>query len=139
MGEMISREEVLAVYPRVAATIADALACEVERIEIDLPLIDGLDAESIDFLDIVYRLERTFRIKIPRGQIIEEARGSLSEAEFEHKGWLTEAGLARLKQFMVEIAPQRFPARLRVDDVPRLFTAETFCRAVLRAQKRAGV
>lgn len=138
MADEFTRDEVTAIYPKVAATIADALGCEVERIELDLPLIEGLDAESIDFLDIVYRLERTFRIKIPRGQIVEEARGSLTEDEFEHKGVLTPAGLARLREFLAEIPADRFPARLNVDDIPRLFTTHTFCRAVLRAQRRKG-
>ena len=82
----ISREEVLAVHPRVAEVMADALACDVEQLGLDVPLIDGLNAESIDFLDMVFRLERTFKVKIPRGKIVEDARGELSEAEFERKG-----------------------------------------------------
>ena len=58
-----------------------------------MPLIEGLDAESIDFLDLVFRLERAFEVKIPRGKIVEDARGDLPEAEFEQKGVVTEAGL----------------------------------------------
>ncbi len=86
MPEEISKEEVLAVYPKVAETMADALGCDVEQLPLDIPLIEGLDAESIDFLDIVFRLERAFKVKIPRGKIVEDARGDLSEAEFERKG-----------------------------------------------------
>ena len=51
--------------------------------KLDASLINDLGAESIDFLDIVFRLERAFKVKIPRGKIVEEARGDLSEAEFE--------------------------------------------------------
>src|SRR6266576_5361689 len=85
----ISREEIMAVYPKVAETMADALGCDVADVKLDVSLIEGLDAESIDFLDMVFRLERAFKIKIPRGKIVENARGDLPEAEFEQKGVLT--------------------------------------------------
>ena len=82
----VTKEEIIAVYPKVAETMADALGCDVEDVKLDVSLIEGLDAESIDFLDMVFRLERTFKIKIPRGKIVENARGDLPEAEFERKG-----------------------------------------------------
>ena len=50
----------------------DALGCDVEDIKLDVSLIEGLDAESIDFLDIVFRLEKNFDIKIPRGELFQE-------------------------------------------------------------------
>ena len=135
MPAEITRDEAVAVYPKVAQTIADALGCDVEQLRPDIPLIEGLDAESIDFLDIVFRLERAFSVKIPRGKIIEDARGDLSEAEFERKGYLTDAALQRLRDYLVEIPPARFRAPMKVADIPRLFTVETFCRVVLRAQR----
>jgi acyl carrier protein len=134
----ISREEVLAVHPKVAEVMADALGCDVDQLGLDVPLIDGLDAESIDFLDMVFRLERTFKVKIPRGKIVEDARGELSEAEFERKGVLTEAGLARLRAYLSEVPAERFQSPMKVADVPRLFTVETFCRLVVRARRAAG-
>jgi len=139
MSEQISREEVLAVYPTVAKTIADALGCDVEDVKLDVSLIEGLDAESIDFLDLVFRLERTFKLKIPRGKIIEEARGDLPEADFEQKGIVTEAGLQRLRSFLTEVPADHFPSPLKSADIPRLFTAETFCKLVVRAQRDATV
>ena len=134
----ISKEEIMAVYPTVAATIADALGCEPEDVQLDVSLIEGLDAESIDFLDLVFRLERAFRVKIPRGKIVEDARGDLPEAEFEQKGMVTDAGLARLRSFLTEVPADRIVAPLKVADVPRLFTAETFCKLVVRSQKAAA-
>src|SRR6267143_6412874 len=96
----ITKEEIMAVFPKVAETMADALACDKDRVKLNSSLINDLGAESIDFLDIVFRLERAFKVKIPRGKIIEEARGDLSEAEFEQGGIVSEAGLARLKTFL---------------------------------------
>jgi len=93
----ITKEEIQAVFPKVAETMADALGCDVDQVKLDVSLIEGLDAESIDFLDMVFRLERSFKIKIPRGKIIESARGDMPEAEFEQKGVLTAAGLAQLR------------------------------------------
>ena len=135
----ISREEVLAVHPKVAEVMADALGCDVEQLALDVPLIEGLDAESIDFLDMVFRLERAFKVKIPRGKIVEDARGELSEAEFERKGVLTEAGLARLRAYLSEVPAERFQSPMKVADIPRLFTVETFCRLVVRARRAAGM
>jgi acyl carrier protein len=133
----IKKEEILAVYPTVAKTIADALGCDVDQVKLDVSLIEGLDAESIDFLDLVFRLERAFKLKIPRGKIIEDARGDLPEAEFEQKGMVTEIGMQRLRSFLSEAPEDRFRKPIKVADIPRLFTAETFCKLVVRAQRAA--
>lgn len=138
MPDEISKEEVVAVYPQVATAIADALACDIEQVRLDTPLMEGLHAESIDLLDIVFRLERVFKVKISRGAILESARGDLSEAEFERKGYLTDAGLQRLRAYLSEVPSERFRAPMRVADVPFLFTVETFCRVVVRARHTQG-
>jgi len=103
-----------------------------------VPLIEGLDAESIDFLDLVFRLERAFGVKIPRGKIVEDARGDLAESDFEQKGIVTEAGLARLKEFLNEVPADRIKTPMKAAEIPRLFTPETFCKVVIRAQRAAA-
>jgi acyl carrier protein len=133
----ITKDEINAVFPTVAATMADALGCDVEDIKPDVSLIEGLDAESIDFLDMVFRLERAFKIKIPRGKIVENARGALSEAEFEDKGVVTEAGMKQLREYLSEVPAERFKNPMKVKDIPRLFTPETFCKLVVSAQHAA--
>jgi len=134
----ITKEQIQAVYPTVAKTIADALGCDVDQVKLDVSLIEGLDAESIDFLDLVFRLERAFKLKIPRGKIIEDARGDLPESEFEQKGVVTDVGIQRLRSFLSEVPADRFVAPMKVVDIPRLFTAETFCKLVVRAQQTAA-
>ncbi|MSU59017.1 MAG: acyl carrier protein [Pedosphaera sp.] len=133
----ITNEEIQAIYPKVAATIADALACDEDKVKPDASLINDLGAESIDFLDIVFRLERAFKVKIPRGKIVEEARGPLSEAQFESGGMVTDAGVARLKEFLCEVPTDRIKAPLKSAEIPRLFTVETFAKMVIRQQKAA--
>jgi acyl carrier protein len=131
----ITQDDINAVFPTVAATMADALGCDLEDIKPKVSLIEGLDAESIDFLDMVFRLERAFKIKIPRGKIIDNARGTLAEAEFEQKGVLTETGLKQLRSYLSEIPADRFADPMKVKDIPRLFTPETFCKLVVQAQR----
>ena len=133
----VTQEEIMAVFPKVAETMADALGCDVEDIEPDVSLIEGLDAESIDFLDMVFRLERAFKIKIARGKIVENARGDLPKAEFEQKGIVTDKGLAQLREYLSEVPAERFKTPMKVADIPRLFTPTTFCKLVVRAQKEA--
>jgi acyl carrier protein len=135
----ITKEEILTVYPKVAQIMAEALGCDAEEVGLSVPLIEGLNAESIDFLDIIFGLERTFKVKIPRGKIVEDARGDLPEAMFEEKGYLTEAGLKRLREYLSEVPADRFRAPMRAADIPRLFTPETFCKIVARGLRaRAG-
>ena len=134
----ISREEIDAVLPTVSATIADALGCDVDEVTPDASLIDDLDAESIDFLDMVFRLERAFKVKIPRGKIVENARGTLTEAEFEQNGIVTDVGLKQLKDYLSEVPADRFKTPTKVKDIPRLFTTTTFAKLVIAAQRESG-
>ena len=137
MATEITRDEINAVFPTVAETVADALGCDVADVRPDASLIEDLDAESIDFLDMVFRLERAFKVKIPRGKIVENARGSLTEAEFEQKGIVTDAGMAQLRAYLSEVAADKFKTPMKVKDIPRLFTPETFCKLVIAAKREA--
>src|SRR6516162_1351732 len=127
----ITRDEILAVFPHVAHTVADAIGCELEKVKLESSLIDDLGAESIDFVDILFRLQRHFKVKIPRGKIVEEARGSVSEGEFEKAGVVSEAGVGRLRAFLNEVPPERCKSPLNVADIPGLFTVETCCKLVI--------
>lgn len=133
----ITQEEIDAIFPKVAEIIADALGCDEDEVQPDSSLINDLDAESIDFLDIVFRLEREFKVKIPRGKAVEEARGELTEEEFEQGGIVTPAGVAKIKAYMTEVPEDRYPDPLKSADIPKLFTSETFCKMVIREQKSA--
>ena len=134
----VTGDEIQAVYPRVAAAIAQALARNSAEVHLDSRLFADLEAESIDLLDIVFRLEREFKVQIPRGRIIEDARGDLAEAEFENNGVLTAAGLARLREYLSEVPAENFRPKMNLADVPMLFTVETMCKMVIRASRAGG-
>src|SRR3974390_3373453 len=126
LNHEITKDEIAAIYPKVAAIITDALGRDTAEVKPDVSLIAELGAESIDFLDIVFRLERAFKVKIPRDKLVEDARGTLSESEFESGGVVSEAGLARLKAYLSEVPEERFNPPLNVSEIPRLLTTETF-------------
>ncbi|HAU1189647.1 acyl carrier protein [Legionella pneumophila] len=121
------------VYPKVREIIADVLVIDEEEISLNSSLIEDLGAESIDFLDLVFQLEKEFKIKIPRGQLEKNARGDLAEDEFEKGGILTTSGLHALKNYLSEVPADRFKENMKVNEIPVLFTVETFCKLVISA------
>ncbi len=121
------------VYPKVASIIADVLAINEDKIDINQCLMGGLGAESIDLLDLIYQLEREFKIKIPLRQIEKESRGSLSDAEFEQNNIITAAGIESLKKHMPEVPEEFFKPNLKTSEIPKLFTVKTFCKIVVNA------
>src|SRR5580704_15289870 len=106
------------VYPKVREIIADVLVIDQEEISLNSRLITDLGAESIDFLDLVFQLEKEFSIKIPRGQLEKNARGDLAEDEFEKGGILTVAGMEVLKNYLSEVPREYFKANMKVSEIP---------------------
>src|SRR6266853_3303198 len=93
---MPTQEEI---YTKVSATLVEALNVDEEEIQPTSTLQGDLGAESIDFLDIVFRLEREFAIKIPRGELFPEAIFQ-GDPEFVQDGKVTDKGLAELRARM---------------------------------------
>lgn len=127
-----------ATWTKVRDAFAAALGLEEDEVELDAKLIEDLGAESLDFLDIVYRLERAFDIKIPRGGI--EGTAQEEAGQYEVDGILTDEGLAALKQLMPEVPPEEFVDGMRVTEVPEVFRVATFYNLVchLLEQKAKG-
>ena len=121
------------VYPKVREIIADVLVIDEDDVSLNSRLITDLGAESIDFLDLVFQLEKEFKIKIPRGQLEKNARGDLAEDEFEKGGALTAPGLDALKNYLSEVPAEQFKANMKVNEIPMLFTVETFCKLIVAA------
>lgn len=121
------------VYPKVREIIADVLVIDEDKILLSSRLIADLGAESIDFLDLVFQLEKEFSIKIPRGQLEKNARGHLTEEQFEKGGVLTQEGLDALKNYLNEVPADYFKVNMKVNEIPMLFTVETFCKLVVAA------
>src|SRR5947207_5448991 len=116
-------------HKHVLACVADVLAIDPGKITPSASLIDELGAESLDFLDLVFRLETDFKVKIPRDGIRLIAQDGLADG-FEQAGVLTPAALERLQILMPEISKARLSPGLKSHQLPNLFTAETFVRLV---------
>lgn len=127
------------VYPKVRQIIADVLVIDEEEISLPSRLIADLGAESIDFLDLVFQIEKEFGIKIPRGQLEKNARGDLAEDEFEKGGVLTTEGMTALKNYLSEVPVEYFKANMKVNEIPMLFTVETFCKLIVAALQEPSV
>jgi len=113
---------------KVRMCVAQALGMDADEVVPDAMLFDDLGAESLDLLDIVFRLEKAFGIQIPRGGIQSNVLGSedVKEEDLVKDGVLTPLGIARLLKEMPEINPDRMPEGFRAEDIPTLFTVQTF-------------
>jgi acyl carrier protein len=109
--------------------IADALALDVSEVELKSNLMSDLDADSLAFLDIVFKLEQAFDIEITRGEMERAARGDMSEEEFAPDGVLSDRGLARLRELLPESADRIGPG-LKPNQILTLFTVQTFLNMV---------
>jgi acyl carrier protein len=91
----MSRHEI---YKKVQGVLVDALGVDEDEVTPTATLRGDLGAESIDFLDIVFRLEKAFGIKIPRGEMFPE--DVLSNQQFVQNGRITPDGMTELKKRM---------------------------------------
>jgi len=119
----MSREEVFA---KVKDVLMDALGVDEEEVTENATLQGDLGAESIDFLDIVFRLEKTFGIKIPRGELFPEE--ILNNPEYVEAGKLTSNGMAALKAAMPHADFADFESDPDITKMPNLFTVKTIVK-----------
>ena len=116
----MSREDILT---NVRETLVDALAVEPDEVTEDATLTGDLGAESIDFLDIVFRLEKSFDIKIPRGELFPD--DLLNNPDFVSNGKFTPTGLEQIKKAMPHADFTEFEDDPDVNKMPDLFTVKT--------------
>jgi len=114
---MPDRDEI---FTKVTDSLVDALGVEEDEVTLAASLTEDLGAESIDFLDIVFRLEKAFGIKIPRGDLFPE--NLLSSPEYVKDGKLTEEGLGVLREKMPYADLSQFEANPLVSGLGQLFT-----------------
>ncbi len=94
----MNREDI---FEKIQEVLDDALGVDEDEVTPDASLTSDLGAESIDFLDIVFRIEKTFDFKISQGELFPE---NLTEnADWVSDGNLTDAGLAMLKERMKHV------------------------------------
>lgn len=117
----MSRDEI---FSQVQEVLVDALGVDEEEVANDATLMGDLGAESIDFLDIVFRLEKQFGIKIPREELF-PAEGMMNNADFVSNGKLTEKGLAELRDNMPHTDLSEFEKDPDINKLGDLFTVNS--------------
>jgi len=116
------------VFETVKASLVDALGVDDEEVTPEATLGGDLGAESIDFLDIVFRREKSFKISIPRNELFPE--DILTNAEYIQDGKLTKAGLVELRKRMPYANLEEFEQNPAVQDFANSLTVADMCRFV---------
>jgi acyl carrier protein len=117
------------IYSKVSATLVEALNVDEDEVSPGSTLQGDLGAESIDFLDIVFRLEREFGIKIPRGELFPESIFN-SDPEFVQNGRVTLKGMQELRQKMPFADLTQFEKDPEVAHLGDLFTVDLITRYI---------
>lgn len=122
---MPSQDEIFA---KVQEALVDALGVDDDEVTPEATLQGDLDAESIDFLDIVFRLEKSFDIKIERGELFPE--DILTDTSYVADGKVNADGIAKLKERMPFADLSKFEANPQVQNLGKQLTVGDMCKFV---------
>ena len=122
---MPTKEEV---FDKVREALVDALGVDDDEVQPAATMVGDLGAESIDFLDIVFRLEKAFSIEITRSELFPQ--DILTNSEYVNEGKVNAAGLTELKKRMPFADLSKFEANPMVQDFGNLLTVQDLCRYV---------
>jgi len=128
----MSRDEI---FENVREVLEEALGADEEEITLEASLTADLEAESIDFLDIVFRLEKTFStedkpFKVAQGELFPE--NLMENPEWVVDGKFTDAGMAMLKERMPHVDFSQFENDRDVNKVAELITVRSIVQFVER-------
>jgi len=122
----MTEEEVL---EKVKEALVEALSVDDDEVAPEAKITADLGAESIDYLDITFRLEKAFDIKIPRGELFPD--NVLNNPELVQDGKLTETGLSQLKQRMPHADLSEFQQDPDINKMAELFKVQTIVNYVV--------
>jgi acyl carrier protein len=124
------------IYDKIKSALVEALGVEDDEVTPEATLVGDLGAESIDFLDIVFRLEKAFAIKIPRGELFPE--DVLTDPKYVQDGRVTDLGVAELRKRMPFANLDEFAKNPVVQDFANVLTVADMCRFVESKVQVAG-
>jgi acyl carrier protein len=110
------------IFTKVRETLVDALGVDDDEVTPEATLVGDLGAESIDFLDIVFRLEKNFAIKIPRGELFPDSLAA--DQSLVKDGVVTPQGIAELRTRMPHADVEKFAKNPKVENLQELFTVQ---------------
>ena len=116
------------VFEKVRGVLVDALGVDDDEVTPEARLVGDLGAESIDFLDIVFRLEKAFGIKIDQAELFPEA--VLSDPQYVTDGKVTDKGMEELRKRLPHMNLDAFNASRKVDEFSNVFTVADIVKFV---------
>lgn len=120
-------------FEGVKKCLMECVRVDEDEIELNSKLIDDLGADSLDLLDIIFAVERHFKVKIKQGGIEKMAREGIPPEEFEVNGLLQAKGVERLRDILSEVPSDEIHEGLHISQLPYLFTVETVMKIVERS------
>jgi acyl carrier protein len=133
---MASREEI---HTAVQEAVVDALGVSEDEVTPDATLLGDLGAESIDLLDILFRLERKVGVKIQAADLSAHVQGGIPDEEFgDDQGKITPKGMAQLKKVMPQIDADELAGKLEAEKVMNLFTVQNLEEMVVQRAASGG-
>lgn len=121
------------IFEGVKNVICDSLEVPNKGFGLSASLMDELGAESLDYLDIMFRLEKKFQVKIERGRIEKDLQRAFPSMNIKQNTGVTPEIADVLKSSMPEIAPARIDSLQKIKELPGTFTVATFVRFTVRA------
>lgn len=116
------------VFEKVREVLEEALGVDEDEVTPEATLGGDLGAESIDYLDIVFRLEKAFGIKISQAELM--ADNVLSDPQYVQDGKVTDLGMAELRKQLPHADLDKFDTSRQVDEFPNIFTVESMVKFV---------
>jgi acyl carrier protein len=124
----------------VKEAVGEALALEEDEVTPDATLMDDLGAESIDLLDILFRIEKGTGVKIEAADLGDYIQGGIPDDEFsDDDEIITAKGAEQLKRVMPQTDPGELVGSLKADDVINLFTVQNLTEMVHARAARTAV
>jgi acyl carrier protein len=125
------------IFKKVSATLVDALAVDEDEVKGEATLSGDLGAESIDFLDIVFRLEKNFGIKIPKGELFPDEK-LFTDPEYVQDGKLTSKGVDELRARLPFADVDEFAKNPETSRINDLYTVDTIVRYIATKLDKKG-
>lgn len=116
------------VFTKVRAVLIDALGVDEDQVTPEATMVGDLGAESIDFLDIMFKLEQSFGINIPRSELFPD--DILNNSTYVRDGKVTQEGIAELKKRMPYVDLSKFEASPVVQNFVSLLTVNDLCKFI---------
>jgi len=118
------------IFAKVRDVLVDALGVDDDEVTPEARLTKDLGAESIDFLDITFKLEQAFGFKIPQGELFPD--GAAQDPQYVQDGKVTPKGLAEMKRKLPHIDFSEFEKNPRLADIGNVFTVDVLVNYVER-------